>query len=385
MKIFMGFLLALALALALSACATAPSAARVETMLRDDLFTAPSVPINADAVFAISPAMTQYVNHEIADQLRKFGKARGLYEALYSKRQLQLEYDAAITRTAAEAFAVRRGNCLSLVIMTGTLAKAVGLSVRYQSVLTDEDWMRAGDLFLTSGHVNLMLGRYYDDPLPRLSLAPTLIIDFLPLAAADVTRGFPIDETTVMAMYMNNRAAETLAAGRVNDAYWWAREAILRDAKFLAAYNTLGVIYRRHGDTAAAETVLRYVLARDSGHVQAMSNLRLVLQDQGRTAEAQQLGEMLARKQPYPPYHFYDLAQIAMQEKNYQLARGLFAREVRRQPYNADFHSGLASAYMALGDAATALRHFVIAYDTSTTRKQQALYAAKVEKIQALK
>jgi Flp pilus assembly protein TadD len=169
----------------------------------------------------------------------------------------------------------------------------------------------------------------------------------------------------------------------VNDAYWWAREAILRDANFAAAYNTLGVIYRRHGDLAAATQAFRHVLARAPEQVQAMSNLLLVLQDQGRSAEAQQLAAILARKQPYPPYHFFDLAQKAMAENNFKHARELFAREVRRQPYNAEFHYGLASAYLALGDETTALRHFVLAYDTSTTHKQQALYAAKVARIHA--
>ena len=43
------------------------------------------------------------------------------------------------------------------------------------------------------------------------------------------------------------RAAEALAGGDVGGAYWWARAAIRQDPQFISAYNTLGVIYRRHG------------------------------------------------------------------------------------------------------------------------------------------
>ena len=74
-------------------------------------------------------------------------------------------------------------------------------------------------------------------------------------------------------MYMNNRAVEALARGDVDDAYWWAREAIVQSPSFLAAYNTLGVVYRRHGNAREAEAVLRFVLEREPANTQAMSNL----------------------------------------------------------------------------------------------------------------
>ena len=63
-----------------------------------------------------------------------------------------------------------------------------------------------------------------------------------------VTR--PLEEATVVAMYMNNRAVESLARGKTDDAYWYAREAIVRAPSFLIAYNTLGAVYRKHGDLA---------------------------------------------------------------------------------------------------------------------------------------
>ena len=66
---------------------------------------------------------------------------QALFDALYQPDQLKLEYDAAMTRNAAQAFAVRSGNCLSLVIMTAAFAKEMGLDVRYQNVF-GEDVMR---------------------------------------------------------------------------------------------------------------------------------------------------------------------------------------------------------------------------------------------------
>ncbi|WP_204279779.1 hypothetical protein, partial [Serratia marcescens] len=74
-----------------------------------------------------------------------------------------------------------------------------------------------------------------------------LTVDFLHPDEVVRQRSRVIDESMVVAMYLNNRAAESLAAGKIDDAYWWAREAILTDSRWLAAYNTLAVLYRRKG------------------------------------------------------------------------------------------------------------------------------------------
>ena len=62
----------------------------------------------------------------------------------------------------------------------------------------------------------------------------TMTIDFLPAGTSRGLRTWVIDESTIIAMYMNNRAVESLTSGAVNDAYWWAREAIMQDPRFLS-------------------------------------------------------------------------------------------------------------------------------------------------------
>ena len=52
-----------------------------------------------------------------------------------------------------------------------------------------------------------------------------MTIDFLPAANIKGLRTWVIDESTIVAMYMNNRAVEALTVGNIDDAYWYAREA----------------------------------------------------------------------------------------------------------------------------------------------------------------
>ena len=71
-----------------------------------------------------------------------------------------------------------------------------------------------------------------------------------------------------------------------------------------------------------------------------------------------------------------------MQAKNYTLARDMFKQETRNQPHNSEFQFNLALAYAGLGDRETAKQHLAIAVKSSTTLKEQGIYAAKLIRIQ---
>lgn len=368
----------------LAACAEAPVVTQPpQQLFNDQLFAAPSEPIGADEVFALSDEMRRYLKVDIAHQLRTEGRQRGLIDALSTRSQLKLEYDSAMTRNAAQAFAARSGNCLSLVIMTAALAKELELPVYYQSVEVDEAWSRSGNLHFSSGHVNLTLGKRTTDSASGLDPKRLLTIDFLPAEDILGQRTRSISEATVVAMYMNNRAFEALVRGRVDDAYWWARGAVRQAPGFMNAYNTLGVVYLRHGNHREAEQVLGYVLEREPRSTLALANMANALDAQQRTAEASVLRERLLRIEPDPPFHFFDQGMAAMREGDFNAARELFAKEVRRAPYNHEFHFWLGVADFKLGRLDDARRQLTLAIETSSTRGEQDLYAAKLAWLKA--
>jgi Tfp pilus assembly protein PilF len=368
------------LSLLLAACATVPSAP--ERLLSDALFRPPSERVDASDVFALSDPMKHYLEVEIQPQLRTRGARQGLIDALYAPGQLKLDYDAVKTRNAAEAFAARSGNCLSLVIMTGAFARELGLSVRFQSVVTDETLSRSDDIEFFIGHVNLTLSdnTTYVGPERRNDL---MTIDFMPSQNARglVTR--VISEETVVAMYMNNRAAEAYARGQLDDAYWWVREAIRHEPTFLSSYNTLGLIYGRHGDPAEAEMALGYALEREPQNTHVMANLVRVLADMGRIDESMHLARKLEQLEPFPPFSYFNRGLTAMREGKFDDARDFFVKEVNREPYYHEFRFWLAQAYWRLGDVEQARKQLALALEYSTTRREHDLYAAKLAGITA--
>ncbi|MEP6942421.1 MAG: tetratricopeptide repeat protein [Betaproteobacteria bacterium] len=370
--------LAAAITAMLSACATLPDASRLDSLFRDDLFAAPSAPISADDVLALSGDMQNYLRAHLAGAARQKNRQRALIDALYSKDHLRLAYDATLTRNAAQTFSARAGNCLSLVIMTAAFAKSADVPVRYQMVLENTVWSRSGGMYFSISHVNIALGpesgaRFIDNQ------AAPLTVDFLPGEDIRGQRIRVVSEQTIVAMYMNNRAAEALAAGQVDDAYGWARAAIKQDPRFLSAYNTLGVVYRHHGNPDAAERVLALVLQLEPGNLQAMSNLSMVYKDLGRAPEALALTRRLEELEPYPPFHFFELGIAAMRSGDYREAKALFEKEVERDAYYHEFRFWLGVAYLGLGDPAKARAQVGLALENSSTLAERELYAAKLD------
>jgi Tfp pilus assembly protein PilF len=266
--------------------------------------------------------------------------------------------------------------------MTAAFAKEMGLPIRYQSALVDETWTREGDVHFLVGHVNVTLGR-----LPSYGgfrrAEGELTIDFLPPREIRGLRTQVIDEQTIVAMYMNNRAAELFAQGQLDRAYWWARAAVGQDPRYLSSYNTLGVIYKRHGNPGEAEKVLGYALEREPGNTRVMSNLVAVLDDLGRVEESKLLARKLEQMEPHPAFSYFNRGQAALRNGDFIAARDLFAMEVDRAPYYHEFHFWLALAYLGLGDIERADKELTIAMKTSTTRNDRAVYAAKLDRIKS--
>ena len=152
----------------------------------------------------------------------------------------------------------------------------------------------------------------------------------------------------------------------------------------MSAYNTLGVIYRRHGNPAEAEKVPRVCAGtRAAEHARHVEYGR-ALNDQGKVAEAETLGK-LEQIEPNPVFSYFERGMKAMREGNYKAARDLFAKEVDRAPYYHEFHFWLAAAYLGLGKIDQARKELALAMEYSTTRKDHDLYSAKLDRIKATK
>ncbi len=368
-------------------CATPPAGPpppAIADLFSDAAVRAPARPIGAAGLFDLSPAMKAYLNTEhFRREVRVKGPELGLADALYAKEGLKLIYDSTATRDAATTFTERRGNCLSLVIMTASFAKALGLDVLYHDVQMDLDWSRSGGLYVGSTHVNISLAA----PVPsnfNYYLRPNRItVDFLPPAAAN--RALTISENMITAMYLNNRAAEELAARRLDDAYWWASAAVRQDPNLSTAFNTLGAVYQTRGQHQMAERVFKRALEREPESAMLMKNLVPVLAQLGKHDESKALAARAASVEPEPPFYHFELGMKAMRAENYEEAKRRFAREVNRSPFNHELRYWLSIAHLRLGEGRSAREEMAIALENSTSADATERYSSKLSHLRALR
>ena len=365
----------------LTGCASAPARHTSDPIFDDSLFASSSERIRAEDVFAVDGPMRRYLDNEIRRDVQAKGARKALFDSLYSNSQLALDYDTELTRTASQAFASKAGNCLSLAILTSAFAKELGLSVRYQMVYRGESWSRSEDTLYFDEHVNVtIIGKPSTGSAVRRD-GDEMTIDFLPLRDLKSLHFRVIGENTIIAMFMNNRAAETMAASALDQAYWYARAAIQADPHYLPAQNTLGVIYHRHRNPDRAEQVFRQILAIEPDNFIAMTNLVQTLKVQGRSAEASRLEARIAEIKPRPPFYYFDQGMEAMGKRRFAAARALFKQEIQRQAYYDKLHYWLALACYELGDLKNARKQLVIAMETSTTRSDRENYSRQLAKL----
>ncbi|MGF6273579.1 Tfp pilus assembly protein PilF [Massilia sp. UYP11] len=372
----------LSLSLLLGGCAStspSPSSVPPSALFADERFAPPSEAVGAQDLFALSPAMRDYLHSAAFTQrLHAKGMRHGLVDALYSKTDLKLEYESRITRTASETYEARMGNCLSLVIMTAAFAKELGMPVRFQSVEVADSWSRTAGIYLSSAHINIGLGQHASDVLRGHDPDRVLVVDFIPREQAASLRTRELDEQDVVALYLNNRAAEALIQGRIIDAYWWARAAVAARPGTASTLNTLAVIYHRHGELALAERAFQAALAREPENLSVLRNLELLLLALGRPLEAQALARRIASIEPTPPYHYFDLGMAALEAGDFDAAVAHFGREVKRSPYNDEFRFWLGIAHFKLGHMGDAREHIALAVDHSTRGDMREVYSAKL-------
>lgn len=370
----------------LTACTTtpAPQNAVPTHLFQDHFYAAPSEVIDHQQLFKVNAEMRQFIATYITPELKHKSMQQALFDALYHKGQLRLTYDASITRNAVDTFAARAGNCLSLVIMTAALAKEMDLTVQYQNIVVDQNWSRSGELYFSNGHVNIVLGKKRFDNRQSYDKSYWLTIDFLPPEDTAGQKSFDLEEKTIVAMYMNNRAAESLARNQLDQAYWWVREAISADANFATAYNTLGVIYYRGNHLDAAYHASLHARQLSPDNTNAMANMVQILTSLGRNDEAKQLDAQLTQAQPVAPFYYFNLGVAAMNKSDFKQAKSWFEKELTRAPDYHEFHFWLGLAHYRLGEFKQAEEQLTLAKESSLNKKDHALYQAKLDHLHAI-
>ncbi|WP_417345363.1 tetratricopeptide repeat protein [Ferrimonas sp.] len=328
-------------------CMSTPQPTVPAPVLADAAFVEVVDVITPEQLFALDRDMLRFTGKASRTSSSKAMRIDMLAELVSVNRGF--EYDNSVTQIASQTYQLRSGNCMSLVVMTAALAKELHLEVEYQLVKSPPIWDRRGGIYLVNDHVNIKL----EAPPQPGDWSPlggnSKVIDFLPSSQVRGYRVVKLSEPEVLARFFSNLAAEHMVEEKPDHAYHYLKQALTLDPQMSAAWNTLGVLYKRQGMEEEAEQVYRYVMELGIDPLHSMHNLAVLLASQGRLTEWAKLHRQIELSRLDNPFYYFDMAEASYNRGNFSQALSQYRKAVKLADYHHEFHFGLSRAYFQLG------------------------------------
>jgi Flp pilus assembly protein TadD len=332
----------------------------------------PPTMVSSDEVMALSKAMRQFLRAHVSDGAGNSFKLNQLIDAVISKGSFGLEYDET-TRTAAETFRAKRGNCLSFTYMFLVLARGVGLDARFQEVDIPPAWTFANETYILNRHINI----YFD-----LGMDDEQIVDF---NVGDFKTEYDmriISDQRALAHFFNNLGAELMQQGNMKAAFHAFRRAITEnDWDFSPAWTNLGTLYRRKGLGYHAEAAYIQAIEIDKSDLNAMSNLTSLYDQRGDPEQAARYRNKVDSHRQHNPYYRYQLARDAIFAKDYDLAIDHLKYAARKYKNEDRFRFLLGLVYLQTGDEKKARRWMARAEKLADNDALRNIYSSKIDRL----
>lgn len=332
----------------------------------------PPVIVSNDEVLALSDEMREFLENHVSRRADARVKLNQLSGAVFSTTAFGLEYDKT-TRTAAETFAARRGNCLSFTFMFVVLARGAGLDASFQEVEIPSEWTFAEDTYVLNRHINIHVA---------IGFFPAQSVDF---NIADFKADYDmrvVSDKRALAHFFNNLGAELMLQGDMTAAFYAIRKAITEnDRSFAPAWDSLGTLYRRQDLDFHAEAAFLRALEIDRSDLTAMSNLTALYDRRGDSKLAARYRKKVSAHRKRNPYYRFQLARVAYAVKDYGLAIEHLKYAIRRHKDEDRFCALLGMVYLQMGDEEKSRRWMARAEEYAESNSMKSLYSSKIDRL----
>ena len=369
-------------AMVLASCASPPPATPDGLPWLDAQFRydAALVKVGPDHLFQLDTDLERRLSEPAVREVPVGLKLKRVIDTIFDKDRRGFAYHAGHSTDAAETWRNRSGDCLSLTVLTYSVARTLGMSPVMQEVQTPAVFGRAGDFDVVNQHVNVMFPRVRGDFMAE-SETHEVVIDFEPDFAAP-RRGTPLSEAGILARYYNNVAVENMAAGNYPVAYAHFKAAIHAEPSYISPYGNLAVLYRRAHREDEAEKLLRYAIALGGNNDVALHELHRYLKDHGRLREAGEVERKLEARQQMDPYHWIGLALADMEKSDFRRAIDKLERANDIAPSFTEVHRYLAVAYARSGKPEKAREELIALETLGSSINKIALLRRKLDRLE---
>jgi len=332
-------------------------------------FAQPAPPPAPADVLAVPEPLKRQFREQVLDRTHvAHARLERMVDFLFSPQGLGMSYDPDANHTVAEAYATRQANCMSFTLLTVALAREAGLDAYAQQVEETLAWRQDHNTLYRTQHVNAgvsIRGRRF-----TVDVAWNEVITRKPPE--------PIRDDRLIAHYYNNRAAQLLEQGALEDALRHAGIALKLDPGYATTWSNTGVMYLRDGDEARAEQAYRHALDLDADNPGALFNLVSFYQRAGDVERARPLQKRLDAVQARDPFHHFLVAAGFERDGDLERAAEHYRKAIHLYDGEHRFHFGLARVYFQQGDHRRASRELARARELSQG-ETRSLYQAKLD------
>ena len=168
-----------------------------------------------------------------------------------------------------------------------------------------------------------------------------------------------------------------LEEGRLDDAEQLMGQALLLLPEEATLFQSRGIIAMERGEFKAAEASFRDALMLDGGLRKSRYNLMLSLHEQGRSAEAVEIGRALISEHPLYETAWNGLGAVYIDLGQPEAARAVLEQAYALNPHNVLTMTNLGNTAFLLGDKVSAVRWWsaVIRLDPSNDYARRGLEA----------
>lgn len=292
----------------------------------------------------LPPSVQEQVLRQVSREGTELDRIRRLHRWLRDQTGLGFRYDAVHTRTAAEAWDARNGDCLSYAHLFNALSRFLGVPanyVRYREATTYEE--RNGQ-FVVVSHVASLYNDY----------RVTVLVDLTGDAPSSRVSDYELlGDDEAAALHYSNLAMEQLAAGDTATPEKLLRLLVVKTPSLPEIHNNLGAVLLRQGKSAEALAVLRAGIAKFPDFVPLYVNGSLAARGVGDDALSDAYAEQ-ARSSWTDPFLPFVRGTWLLDRGHPAEAVKLLRRAVSLKPSSAMFRVWLAKALRAAGETAEA-------------------------------
>jgi tetratricopeptide (TPR) repeat protein len=251
------------------------------------------------------------------------------------------------TLNASSSLANQQGNCLSLAVLTTSLAKLTGVTIQYKKVHSSPVYSQNNDIQLLSTHLNSVL---YDTAAPKedqVFIRPaSVVIDYF-AESGNHTSG-NVSQEDLLIMYWHNLAAQALSEDNIDLAYSYVMMAHDKNSLHPETLNLKAIIYKRIGKPQHAYALYDFMLENSIYSVTVLDNFYTMLKANGEDDRAAKILAQTEKANDANPFTWLKKGEQFFNEGRYQLAEIYLKESIKRAPYLHQPQFSLAKVYDAM-------------------------------------